>query len=833
MKSGRLAERLRHGYAALLGRPGWVLVGALGFLLVAAGYASRFTFDASADTLVVEGDADLALYREMSATFSGDDFLLVTFTPHQGVLLAAENLRALAALQERLGRLQGVTSVFSVLDAPLLKSPPAALQNLAEGFRTLRSPDVDAQLAVQELSSSPFFRELLISADGRTAALRVTVAAMPATDLGNTAERRRQVAARAALIEAVREVRAEFSHLGVLHLGGVPMIAAEMIAFVKQDLAVFGLVVLGLVMAVLYAAFGQMRWVLLPLGTAAASIVATMGALGYLHLPATVISSNFVALLAIMTISLNIHLIVRYRELLQGDAALTAKKLVTETLTSKFSPCLYTTLTTMAAFGSLTLSSIVPVEDFGWMMCIGVGLAFLLTFTLFPAVLMLLDGGRPRAELRLETGLIRALGNLSGKHPQPVALAALTVAAVTVAGIAMLTLDNRFIDYFKDDTDINQGMAYIDQHLGGTVPFNVVLNFEPWTMSGGDDDFFADDFDDGMGGGVTNGLEDELASARADGFDTDLFADEGAADPYPERYWFTRDKLDRIAQAHALIEGRPEVGKVVSLASLDALARDFTGGETLNNVQIAAVLAALPQDIRDEIIAPYAAPATGQARLWARVIESGPYFDRDALVADIKETIVRKTGLDGEAVSISGLLVLFNAMVQKLVSSQLDTLGYVLAATFLMFLVLLRSPFFALLGLAPNVLAAAAVLAVMGFAGIPLDMMTAAVAAVSIGIGVDFAIHYLHRYRMERTQAAAQTAIARTHGSTGRALFLTGLTIMVGFSVLCFSNFVPTIKFGLLVAMAMALAFLANLTLLPSLLVLLDRWRINPDRRLI
>ena len=380
----------------------------------------------------------------------------------------------------------------------------------------------------------------------------------------------------------------------------------------------------------------------------------------------------------------------------------------------------------------------------------------------------------------------------------------MAAAAAAAVGIAQLSIDNRFIDYFKDDTDINQGMVYIDQHLGGTAPFDVVLNFEPWQA-----------------------LDDEFA--EGDPFAEDLFAEDPVADgavpsAFPERYWFTRDKLDRVGLAHRLLEARPEVGKVVSLASLDELAREFNDGEPLNNVQVAAVLAALPPSIRDEVVRPYASPATGQLRLWARVIESGPYFDRDQLVADIRRDVVREAGFTEDAVAVAGMVVLFNGMVQKLVSSQVDTLWYVLLATFLMFLVLLRSPLFALLGMAPNILAAAAVLAVMGFAGIPLNMMTAAIAAISIGIGVDFAIHYLHRYRTERRRSAdAATAIAQTHGSIGRALFLTGLTITVGFSVLYFSNFVPTIMFGLLVALAMVLAFLANLTLLPSLLALTDR----------
>ena len=787
----RLVQRSEQAYVRLLNRPGWLLVGLTGALLLAAGYASRFSFDASAETLVVQDDPDLALYREISGVFGGDDFLLVTFTPHQGALLSMANVQLLAELQDRLGTIEGVTSVFSVLDAPLLKSPPVPLDELAEGFRTLLSPDTDRALAVEELSGSPFFRELLISADGRTAALRVELVPLPALERENTAERRRQLAERASLIEAVRGVRAAFSDRATLHLGGVPMIAADMIAFVKGDLAVFGGLVLVLVMAVLYAAFRQLRWVVLPLATAAASIVATMGALGFLYKPATVISSNFVALLAIMTISLNIHLIVRYRELAQAQGAGSVRQIVAATMTSKFSPCLYTALTTMAAFGSLTASDIVPVEDFGLMMCIGVLFALLITFTLFPAVLTLLPKGQPKGGHPLSTGLVAGLSRLAVQRSGAVGAVAAAALILTGFGVSLLSVDNRFIDYFKDDTDINQGMVYIDRHLGGTAPFDVVLNFEPWQAA--DDDFF-DDFEDGD-------------------------------DPFPERYWFTRDKLDRIQAVHRYLESRPEVGKVVSLASLDDLAMDFTGGERLGNVQIAAVLAALPPDLHEEIIRPYAAPANGQARLWARVIESGPYFDREALVNDIKRHAAAEVGFGEGNVAVAGMVVLFNAMVQKLVASQVDTLGYVLLATFAMFLVLLRSPLFALLGLVPNVLAAAAVLAVMGFAGISLDMMTTAIAAVSVGIGVDFAIHYLHRYRVERAQATdAGTAIVRTHGAIGRALFLTGLTIMVGFSVLCFSNFVPTILFGLLVALAMALAFLANLTLLPSLLALTDRF---------
>ncbi|TDJ23794.1 MAG: hypothetical protein E2O59_13545 [Gammaproteobacteria bacterium] len=204
------------------------------------------------------------------------------------------------------------------------------------------------------------------------------------------------------------------------------------------------------------------------------------------------------------------------------------------------------------------------------------------------------------------------------------------------------------------------------------------------------------------------------------------------------------------------------------------------------------------------------------------MIESGPSFDRNALVADIIEFVQTDLEMSAEDVQVTGMMVLFNSMLLQLFDSQLDSLGYVLLAAFLMLLVLLRSLLYALIGLIPNILAAATVIAFMGYAGIPLDMMTTTIAAVSVGIGVDNAIHYLHRFQEEYDdEKDVRLAVAWSHATIGRAMYFTSATVIVGFSVLCFSNFVPTIMFGLLVAIAMALSFVANLTLLPALLVLI------------
>jgi predicted RND superfamily exporter protein len=805
------------------------------FAVIAGVYTQRFSFDASSDTLVVDGDPDLAAYIDVAATFKGDDFLVLTFAPYEGEALSTENLATLRMLVARLAEIDNVAGIFSVLDVPLLKSPPVPLAELAEGFKTLDHPEVDLQLAREELSGSPLFRELLITADARTTAIRIDIepdlelldvearrAALKAVTDPTPAQRfaRSQVdeehrlareaylVRRDKLIADIREVRADFTDHGVLYLGGVPMIAADMIAFVKNDLVIFGASVLLLLMASLYGFFRSIRWVVLPVTGSALTILLTTGFLGFYGKPATVISSNFVSLLAIITISLNIHLIVRYRELFHLDPEMSVRDLVRQTMLSKFAPCLYNTLTTMAAFGSLMASSIVPVEDFGWMMVIGILIGFVLTFFYYPCVLMLLPMGNPGITLNEELALTRVLSHNARWRPSLVVVAGLALSVVAFYGVSRVSLDNRFIDYFKDDTEISAGMRFIDESLGGTVPFDVVLTFpahEPLTGEGVFDD------------------EDDFAEAPMDDEFIDDFAEfpDQQVDAFPERYWFTRDKLDRVTHVHRYMESRPEIGKVMSLTTMEDLAKEFTDGEPLSNLEIAGILGLLPPDLLPELVGPYAHPESGRLRINARVIESGPSFDRDALVNDIRTHAMEVGGFSEDEVAVTGMLVLFNSMLNQLFSSQVDTLAYVLLATFSMFLILMRSFLYAVLGLLPNILAASLVIAFMGYAGIPLDMMTITIASISIGIGVDDAIHYLHRFKEEYDENGdARLAVAWSHATIGRAMYFTSLTIIIGFSVLCFSNFVPTILFGLLVAVAMILALVANLSLLPALLVL-------------
>tara|TARA_B110000261_G_scaffold26483_1_gene29201 strand:+ start:743 stop:2755 length:2013 start_codon:yes stop_codon:yes gene_type:complete len=665
------------------------------------------------------------------------------------------------------------------------------------------------------------FREFLVSADGTSSAIRIDLEKakkledarnlrdeyrtayrhasssqlssaktvdkhqLRQAESAHLAARRAYLADRDILIDAVRRIAKTHQPEATIYISGIPMIAADMISFVKSDLALFGSLVFICIVTLLFFFFRKRRWIVLPILISGISILLTVGILSFAEKPVTVVSSNFISLLAIICISFSIHLIVRYREILKDTPAICQGDLVDQTMRSKFAPCLYTALTTILAFGSMMGSRIVPVEDFGLMMCLGIVVSFFVTYCVFPSVLLLLPTGQVSRTALKQIATTTIFSNIVKQHPKLIIGLSAFIFAISVFGVSKITFDNRFTDDFDSDTEIHKGMQYIDQHLGGTIPMDVYLKFEPFEPIAEEDDFFS-------------------------------------ADEFPQRYWFTLDMLDKIAAMHSKIEQHPSTGKVVSLHTLQAITIELNNGKALNQTELAFVLGALPQSVREQILNPYAKPSEGIVRINTRISETGPRFSKDLMIADLQQYATSELGLtkDSVVVVVTGMMVLFNDMLKQLADSQLRTLAYVVLATFLMFSLLLRSLLLALLALIPNIIAATAVMAFMGFAGIPLDMITITIAAISIGIGVDDAIHYLHRFNEEyRNAADIRTAVERAHQTIGRAMYFTSMIIVVGFSILAFSNFLPTVYFGLLTALAMLLALIANLTLLPALLI--------------
>ncbi|MCG8614139.1 MAG: MMPL family transporter [Pseudomonadales bacterium] len=797
----------------------------LGLVLVLAVLAGlrldHFRLDASADSLVLEKDRSLDFYRQIRAKFeSSDDFLVITFTPHES-LFSPSSIEALRSLRDDIEQVEWVGSTNSILNVPLLHSPDLSLDNLESHIKTLDRDDVELSEAREALLSNPLYINLLISEDAGTTAIQVNLPTDPQfytllkerdqlrdraregvlsdaeqLEYEQVANQFEAVSVKLAMqqeqvVEDIRAIMARYRDVARLHLGGVPMIVSDMIDYVESDLATFGLGVLIFILLTLLLIFRKWQWVILPSVCCLTTVWLISGYLGWMNWPITVISSNFISLLLIMTLSITIHIIVRFREFQQTLPDADTKALMLNTVQAMAKPCLYMALTTIVAFGSLTISGIRPVIDFGWMMTLGIGVAFVVAFLVLPALIVVLP--RAKAVPLAESGkpLTAYVARFTELHGRKVMVFSLVLAVLCVIGVTRLTVENRFIDYFKSSTEIYQGMVVIDNKIGGTTPLDVII----------DDVRTASD-------------------VPVDPFLDDCFEEDCAGEEVDRNTWYTYQKMEQLEQTHDYLESLPETGKVLSIATLLKLTQQVNQGKKLDALQLAFLPTVFPEALRGILLDPYLSDEAAQARFNIRLIESSPNLNRDTLMKEIKTHLVEKIGYQPEQIHFTGMAVLYNNMLQSLFDSQIKTLGAVFLAITIMFLVLFRSLSLAVIGMAPNLLAAGTVLGLMGWLEIPLDMMTITVASITVGIAVDNTIHYIHRFRTEFEKDQNYLAtMHRCHASIGRAMFYTSLTIIIGFSILILSNFIPTIYFGLFTGMAMLVALLGALTLLPQMLV--------------
>jgi predicted RND superfamily exporter protein len=614
-------------------------------------------------------------------------------------------------------------------------------------------------------------------------------------------------------VAQIRELIEDYRDRATIFLGGPDMITADMITFIKSDLTVFGAGILVFIIATLALIFRQIRFVVLPLITCALCLVIILGFLSWIDWRLTVISSNFVLLLLIITLALTIHLIVRYRELQSTNPESNQHKLVSQTVISMAKPCLYTVLTTIVAFTSLVVSDIRPVIDFGWMMTMGISLALVIAFIIIPAGMVLLGKG-PHTSLQDNSSAFTAkFAWLTEHYGTLILLTALSLAALSAYGISKLEVENRFIDYFRSDTEIYRGMETIDTALGGTTPLDIIIQapvFDEPTINdveefeSTDDDYSLDDdyaFEDEYGD-----MEEELAQDDASSL--------------AESYWFSSAGLADLEKLQTFIDAQPEVGKVNSLVQLYAVARDLSNRD-LNDLEIAIMRQSLSDEIYQQMVAPYLLEDIDEARIQLRAMETGGQLRRAELLEKIHQYAIDEVGIAPENIRFTGILVLYNNMLQSLYKSQIVTLGAVFIGIMIMFLVLFQSVKISIIAILPNFLAAGIVLGSMGIFGIPLDMMTITIAAITVGIGVDHAIHYLTRFKREFSLDSNYIgAMHRAHASIGQALFYTSITIIAGFSILALSNFIPSVYFGLLTGLAMLAALLGSMTLLPQLIII-------------
>ena len=806
--------------------PRTVILCVLAAVSFLAFQAKHFRLDASAETLVLENDESLRYARLISTRYGQNNFLALIYTPKDD-LFSKKTLATLARLREDLSSIERVLSVRSILDVPLLESPPVPLKELTGDLPTLDSPTVDVNLARIELRDSPLYQNLLLSPDSQTTALLINLSnddvysdllekrnkllqkkAYSSLTPKESAELKRVVEQfrqrrdklkqqRHEDILTIRTIMDNYSRDADLFLGGVSMIADDMIAFIKKDLKVFGLGILIFLILMLGIIFRRIRWICLPMLCCVVSAICMIGLLGWLGWEVTVVSSNFISLQLIMTMALAIHLIVRYRELLVQNPQAPNRQLILDTIRLMLRPCVYTVLTTIAGFGSLVLCEILPVIMFGWMMVVGLIVSLFVTFLLFPAVLILIPKETHPSNGEWRFPLTSILARFTETHGVLILCVSGLVLFISLIGISRLEVENSFIDYFKETTEIHQGMKVIDQKLGGTTPLDVIVEFEepdalPSTepVAAESDDIF-DEFDE---------------------------FDEEAKD---EKYWFNSEKMNRIRTIHLYLEKLPETGKVLSLATMLGIVEKLNDGKPLDSFELALLYSETPDKFKTMLIKPYVSVEHNQARFWVRVRESEKTLKRNELLKKIKADLTGRLELDEEKVHLAGLLVLYNNMLQSLFGSQIQTLGVTVLVLTAMFLVLFRSLKIALIAMFPNVLAVAVVFGVMGWLNIPLDMMTITIGAICVGIAVDDTIHYTHRFKHEfQKDRNYLNTMHRCHGTIGRAMYYTSITIIIGFSILALSNFIPSVCFGLLTGLAMLIALLADLTFLPVALIL-------------
>ncbi len=761
--------------------------------LVSFGYFSKdFRLDASSDTLLIEGDPDLKYLKEITKRYNAREFLVLTFSPEEA-MNSESSINNLLSLKYKIQSLNWVHSVVTLLDIPLLNSTDETLSDRLKNFSTLKSDGIDKDRGFKEILNSPVFKNFVISEDGKTTGIIVYI---------KKNQNQKKFKSKQELekykdslkkknhenILEIREIIKSYSSVAKIHLGGIPMIADDMMSFIKSDIVVFGVGVLFFIISTLWFVFRKIIWIIVPISSCFFSVIIMTGLLGLIGWKVTVISSNFIALMLILTMAMNIHMSTRFLQLKKEHQNLSKLEIILMTTKKMYWPILYTALTTICAFLSLIFSEIKPVIDFGWMMTIGLIVSFLITFTLLPTLINFIPDNDGEVTENKNSKITHFLGEIAINKKNIIFGTSVIVIILSIFGISRLEVENSFINYFSKNTEIYKGMKLIDEKLGGTTPLEVIIKFP----------------------------KEEVDNTKTE--DDDDWGDD--EDQNEEKYWFTKDKIDKINKVHNYLESLEPVGKVLSFSSIVQVATQLNNNKPLGTLEMGVLYSKIPDTIKREIIDPYISIKDSEARISLRIKDSKENLKRNDLINQIKYDIKNKLQINENEFKLAGVLILFNNLLQSLFKSQILTLGFVMIGIFAMFFILFKNLKLSLIGVVPNFIAAFFILGIIGMAGIPLDMMTITIAAITIGIAVDNSIHYIYRFKEEfRKLKDYEKTLKECHSTVGIAILNTSITIVFGFSILMLSNFIPTIYFGIFTGIAMMLAMISVLTLLPTLIL--------------
>ena len=811
-------------------KPIVVLVSMLALVAACSFFISSLNIDASPDSLMLESDPDLKYYREVHRHYGTDEFIIVGFKPKKEIL-EKSTIDFIENISEKFKKIEGVSSVTSLSNVPLLLQIQKDNKTGETSFSNLLSSQVDLAKAKAEFTTSPIYVNNLVNDDLNTTAIKVDIEKnetlidlleekyvfldkqknqlLDESDEADLHGVRKNILFERQVINnryknvlrSVREIVNDVDDAGEFYLAGAPLIGNDMKDFVGKDIKIFGVAILSIMILVLFLFFRRPAWIFLALVCAILNVLLVAGLASILEFQLTIISSNFVALLIIFSVTLSIHVIIRYQEIQKTQPNETIDENLKITLSQIITPCFYMVLTSAIAFFSLIVSDINPVIVFGYIMILGLLCAFLLTFTVLPALIMLINPKSRVLEQDKSATLLENLLNVIVNNKRLTIAIVVGMFVLNIIGISQITVENRFIDYFKKTTDIYQGLELVDQELGGTVPLEVMLEVDPDQVEEVDEDTQEDEE---FGDYLTNleGTQDDFTA---------------------KSYWYNRSGIRKINKIHKYLEDLPQVGKVLSLSSTEEVFRTINKGEPLEDFHLSLVYRKVPDNVKQILISPYVSSDGSQARILARIKDSDHTLIRNDLLKKISTELNTSFINDGESVRLTGISVLYNNVLQSLFRSQILTLGTVFVCIFIMLVILFRNFKLAVIGTLPNIFTALFILGLMGVLGIPLDIMTITIAAITIGIGVDYAIHYIHRYKKEFAQNGDNfQAIYRSQTTVGKALYFTSITITLGFIILVLSNFVPSIYFGMLTSIAMLVALFATFSIIPLLLSIMQ-----------
>ena len=851
-KSDKIKQKLAR---ILVSAPKLSLALALILCAFLCAFAPKLAIDASTQTLLLENDKDLELWRDITKRYEIPNTLVIAYTPNSD-LLSESSISTLAALSKDLAQIKGVKSVFSMLDAPLLLSSGLKFSDLLGTIPTLKDSNASKEAIKAEFLSSPFYKNSLVSSDFKTTALLLTLEPNPGynefiasiTALENTLKTAENNATAKTLLKEqraafkayrdelriaeheqitqIRQVIAKYNQnsqtripyqdeflnsqsripyqasSSQLFLGGINMIADDMIAFVRSDLATYGLATLLLCSLCLFVYYLQLRYVFLAIFICLVCVGVASGLFGLLGFEITVISSNYIALQLIITLSVVIHLINSYREFFRKKSSFSQKAIVYLALKERMSPCFFAIFTTIIGFISLVFSDIRPIISLGVMMSASITLSLIFSFWLFGSIMSLLSKKSVNTAFERYFSLTTLCAKIALNLRARKVVFAISALGLCVGlwGISKLSVENSFIGYFKENTDIYKGMELIDNKLGGTVPLDIIISFkkdkkEPRNSS----------------------LDDEFA---------DEFASSDAA-----QYWFNERRMSVLKSVNEYLKNKEFIGSVSSLADLLEVGKELNEGRELDALALALIYSSLSGEGRELILTPFVSIENDELHFSVRTLDSDPRLKRAEFLRALQSELNELVGENAQ-VKISGAMKLYTNMLDSLFGSQINSLGFVLLAFFATFWLIFASLRLAIIAICINILPLICVLGAMGLAGLSLDIMSITIGSISLGIGVDSAIHYIYRYKRELAHFKdSKKAIIASHASIGYALYYTSFAVFIGFGVMISSNFWPTIYFGALTDLVMFFMLASSLILLPSLLLSQSAYPANEQNK--